>query len=70
MFSFKKKESKEQKTVTESLYKQNLELAVKNKTLSLLRQLYQISILALEMRPLGDKVVETVRNTLEFELVG
>ena len=58
------------KSVTESLYKQNLELAVKNKTLSLLRQLYQISILALEPEPLGSRVVKTVRDALEFEMVG
>ena len=45
---FKKKE--ESQSVTESLYKHNVELAVKNKTLSLLRQLYQISILVLEMK--------------------
>src|SRR3989344_3910918 len=65
---FKKKE--ESQSVTESLYKHNVELAVKNKTLSLLRQLYQISILALEPAPLGDRVAQTVRDNLEFELVG
>lgn len=57
-------------SVTESLYKQNLELSVKNKTLSLLRQLYQISILSLEPAPLASKITQTVREILEFELVG
>ncbi len=78
MLSFLKKQSASEtttdndalKSVTQNLYKQNLELAVKNKTLSLLRQLYQISILALDPEPLGQKVVQTVRETLEFELVG
>ncbi|TAL49046.1 HAMP domain-containing histidine kinase [Patescibacteria group bacterium] len=60
----------ELKTVTESLYKQNLELAVKNKTLSLLRQLYQISILTLEPKILAEKLGDTIRETFEYELVG
>ncbi len=51
------------------LYKQNLELAVKNKTLSLLRQLYQISILALEPGVVAEKIAVTVREALDFELV-
>lgn len=58
------------KQVTENLYKQNLELAVKNKTLSLLRQLYQISILTLEPKELAQRVATTIRDALEFELVG
>lgn len=57
-------------SVTENLYKQNLELAVKNKTLLLLKQLYQISILSLEPEVLATKIVETVREVLEFEIVG
>ncbi|MES2059596.1 MAG: GAF domain-containing sensor histidine kinase [Patescibacteria group bacterium] len=57
-------------SVTESLYKQNSELAVRNKTLSLLRQLYQISIQTIEPESLGKKIVDTVRSSLEFELVG
>jgi signal transduction histidine kinase len=62
-------ETDDAKAITEGLYKQNLELAVKNKTLSLLRQLYQISILALEQEPLAEKIVEIVRTTLTLELV-
>ena len=58
------------KSVTESLYKHNLELSIKNKTLSLLRQLYQISILTLEPQALAEKIATLVRETLEFELVG
>lgn len=56
--------------VAEQLYKQNLELATKNKTLQLLRELYEISILALEPRALAEKVCATIQKTLELELVG
>jgi len=56
--------------VNEALYKQNLELAIKNKTLSLLRQLYQISILALEPDVLAEKIGKTIQEAFEFELVG
>lgn len=80
MFFFKKKQptskdspeqhERELKSVTENLYKQNLELVVKNKTLSLLRQLYQISILTLKPKDLGREIVTITREALEFELVG
>jgi len=62
-------EADESKALTEGLYKHNLELAIKNKTLSLLRHLYQISILVLEPEPLAEKIVEIVRTTLELEMV-
>lgn len=55
--------------ITQSLYKQNVELAIKNKTLSLLRQLYQISILTLEPKALAEALVKTIANSLGFELV-
>lgn len=57
------------KEANERLYKQNLELAVRNKTLSLLRQLYQISILTLEPNILVGKLAETIQKAFEFELV-
>ncbi len=56
--------------VNEGLYKQNLEIVVKNKTLSLLGKLYEISILALEPKELAGKMTTTIREELEFELVG
>ncbi len=72
MFSFfsQKQNDENLKAVTESLYKQNSELVVKNKTLSLLRQLYQISIQTLEPQALGNEIVKIVRAALELELVG
>lgn len=76
MFLFRKKNANDTppsndnlELVTENLYKQNLELAVKNKTLSLLRHLYQISLLTLEPKALAEKLGETIQNTFEFELV-
>ena len=58
------------KSVTESLYKQNLELAVKNKTLSLLSKLYEISVLTLNPRELAKKITTVIQIDLNFELVG
>ena len=54
----------------EKLYQHSLELSTRNKTLSLLRKLYQISILALETEPLAKKVVTIVRETFGFEVAG
>ncbi len=56
--------------LNEQLYKHSLELAVVNKTLSLLRKLYQISLLSLDPTSLSEKVSETVRVDLNMELVG
>lgn len=61
--------SDEMKLVTENLYKQNHELAVKNKTLSLLSKLYSISILALEPKELAERVAEVIKTDFSFELV-
>ena len=56
--------------INEEIYKRNLELAVVNKTLSLLRKLYQISLLALDPALLSEKISETVRLDLNMEVVG
>lgn len=60
----------ELQSVTESLYKQNLELAVKNKTLSLLEKLYQISILTLESGEIAGRISTVIQEVLNFEHVG
>ena len=57
------------KEVNEQLYKQNLELAIRNKTLSLLRELYQISILTPQPEALAKKASDLILHTLELELV-
>ena len=56
--------------ITQELYKRNAELALMNKTLSLLRKLYEISILTLEPEPLAERIAETIRTDLDFDLVG
>ncbi|MDQ3018542.1 MAG: GAF domain-containing sensor histidine kinase [bacterium] len=56
--------------VNEEMYKRNIELAVVNNTLSLLRKLYQISLLSLNPISLSEKISETVRVDLNMETVG
>lgn len=56
--------------ITQELYKRNVELAVKNKTLSLLGKLYEISILTLEPVSLAERITQTIQTELEFDLVG
>lgn len=56
--------------VNAEIYKRNLELAVVNKTLSLLRKLYQISLLSLDPASLSEKVSATIRDALNMEAVG
>ena len=56
--------------INEEIYKRNLELAIVNKTLSLLRKLYQISLLTLEPATLSEKVSEAIRIDLNTEMVG
>ena len=56
--------------LVENLYKKNVELLVKNKTLSLLSKLYEISILTLEPKDLAMRVCQTVQVDLSLELVG
>jgi signal transduction histidine kinase len=54
----------------EDLYKHSVELVAKNKTLSLLGRLYEISILALEPKDLALRFCQTIQTDFEFELVG
>ena len=56
--------------INEEIYKHSLELAVVNKNLSLLRKLYQISLLTLDPAQLSEKVSDTVRVDLNMETVG
>lgn len=62
--------SDDAETLATNLYKQNIEISGKNKTLSLLSQLYEISILALAPKDLAVKISQTVQVNLSFELVG
>ncbi len=60
----------ELKDVAQVLYKQNAELAIKNKILSLLKKLYQLSILTLEPEVIAERVTDAIQKDLSFELVG
>jgi signal transduction histidine kinase len=56
--------------ITQELYKRNVELAIKNKTLSLLDKLYEISILWLEPLTLAERITQAIQTELDFDLVG
>ncbi len=77
MFSFFKKKqgtapdnSSELKAITENLYKQNLEIATRNKIFSLLSKLYEISVLTLEPKELTKRIAQVIQADFAFELVG
>ncbi|MEI8130109.1 MAG: GAF domain-containing sensor histidine kinase [bacterium] len=55
--------------VNEILYKRNAELAIKNKALSLLGNLYETSILTLTPEDLARKISDSVREALNYESV-
>ena len=57
------------KAANEIVYKHGLELALKNKTLSLLGKLYEIATLALERKEMAKRVVETIQAEFDFEMV-
>ncbi len=58
------------KKITEKLYEQNLELAVKNKTLSLLEELYQKSVLNLTPEEVAKEITSIIRKDLNLDLPG
>ena len=58
------------KNLAETLYKRGLELVVKNKTLSLLAKLYDISIQSLSTKELAEKIAQTIQTEFDFERVG
>src|SRR5688572_25280245 len=60
----------ETKRITETLYAQNLELAVKNKTLSLLEKLYQTSTRALMPEEMAKAITDIICKDLNLEFAG
>jgi len=56
-------------TIVENLYRKNIELLVKNKTLALLSKLYELSILTLKPKDLAVRITQTIQEDLSFELV-
>ena len=63
-------QTSDEQEITQSLYKQNLELAVKNKTLSILGKLYEISIQTLSPKELSEKITSVIQSDFDFERVG
>ena len=55
------------KKITEKLYEQNLELAVKNKTLNLLEKLYHTSTQTLTPEEMAKSVTDVLRMDLNLE---
>ncbi len=58
------------KKITEQLYERNLELAVKNKTLSLLENLYKTSVLTLTPEEMAREITDIIRKDLNLEFAG
>jgi signal transduction histidine kinase len=56
--------------LNKQIYKHSIELAVVNKTLSLLRKLYQVSLQALEPAVISERISGIIRLDLNMELVG
>ncbi len=52
------------------VYKQNIEISSKNKTLSLLSRLYEISVLTLNSVELAKRISQIIQSELNFEFVG
>lgn len=60
----------ETKKINALLYKHNLEIALKNKTLSLLEKLYQKSILTLSPADMAQVITGIIREDLNLEFAG
>jgi len=57
-------------SVNEEIYKRNVELAEKNKLLSLLHRLYAIITRSLELNELSTNIVQTIVSSMGFPVVG
>ena len=51
------------------MYKQNSELAIRNKTLSVLRTLYAITMTSFDVGEIAQRIVDTVAKELNFNAV-
>jgi signal transduction histidine kinase len=54
--------------VTKELYKRNAELAVRNRTLALLRKLDEISLSAVEIEEMAQEIVDAIAQELTYEV--
>ncbi len=57
-------------SLEQKLYKKNVELDGINELLSLMRELYKISLLSLEPEILAEKITTTMRDSLHLEMSG
>ncbi|MEX1112593.1 MAG: HAMP domain-containing sensor histidine kinase, partial [Candidatus Andersenbacteria bacterium] len=55
--------------INEELYKRNAELAVRNKTLALLRKLDEISLAAVKMEEVANRIAAAIAGELGYEIV-
>ncbi len=55
--------------ITEEMYKQNLELAIRNKTLGVLKSLYAISMGSLDVKEVAQSIADTIVKELNFAAV-
>ena len=55
--------------INQELYKRNLELAIKNKTLSILSTLYEITMSSLEVTEVSQRIVDTLGSELNLAVV-
>lgn len=60
---------KQAQRVNEELYKRNAELAVRNKTLALLRKLDEISLAAVQSVEMAQKITAAIATELGYEIV-
>ncbi len=56
--------------INKEIYKRNFELAVVNKTLSLLKKLYQISLFEIAPQVLSEQLSQVIVHDLKMEMVG
>lgn len=54
--------------VNQELYRRNAELAARNKTLALLRKLDEISLAALDMQQIAERMTEAIATALGYDL--
>lgn len=57
------------KDLTKQLYKQNLDLAVVNKTLNVIQSLYAVTLVSLNLKEVAQKLVDTIVRELNFTAV-
>ncbi len=60
--------SKLRERVNQELYKRNAELAVRNKTLALLRTLDEISLSAVKVEEMAQQIVDAIAHELSYEV--